>query len=106
MDLGDGCSCQGLGVELAEKFGQRRAELRLDLSDCFFRGEGRDVLLEPLQLVLQPCGYEVRAVAEDLPQLDEGRPQLLHRLADPDPGGKLSGGAPLGALAGPEERTG
>ena len=64
-------------VEAHEQLGERRAEARLDALLDLVERDRRDVVLELLQLGDDVGREDVGARRRDLPELDEGRPEVL-----------------------------
>ena len=91
MDLGDGGGGPGGGFEVLEQLFDRRLQLLFDDGDRPAMIEGRDLVLEPAQLLDQSGGQQIVAGADDLAELDEGRAQLLQGHAQALPAVVLTG---------------
>ena len=72
---------QGLDVEAAEHLADLLAQLFFDQRHRLLRIERRHAVLQQHQLVGDVFGQQVAAGGEDLPELDEDRPQILQRQA-------------------------
>lgn len=83
MDLPDGGGGERLEVERAEGLFERAAQLALDDRAHDLGRIGGRLLAQPLELAGDVVADEVAARAEDLPELDEGRPQVLQRHPQP-----------------------
>src|SRR5690606_18118555 len=68
-------------VEAGEQFADRRAERTLDDGARHLAVERRDLVLQQCEVVDDVRRQQVAAGREDLPELDEDRPQLLQRQA-------------------------
>ena len=83
MYLGDGCSRDGLRIELGEHFVQRAPEFTLNACDDL-AVRGRRHLVAALDaLGNERWREEAFACADDLQELDKGRSELLGGNPDP-----------------------
>jgi hypothetical protein len=82
VDLADRRGGDRDRVELGEKAFDRLAELLLDHALDVLVREGADVVLQAAELGDDVRREDVGAHREELPELDEGRAQLVEELAE------------------------
>ena len=83
MDLGDRPGRERCGIDVLEDVLPRHAELLLHHLDDLLLAERWDIVLELRQLDDELRRDQVGTGREDLPELAEGRAQLLERLTQP-----------------------
>ena len=81
VHLADGGSSDRLGVDLQEEALDRQPELLFDHAERNFGRERRHLVLQLAQLDQDVLRHYVRPCREQLPELDEGRPEFLEHLA-------------------------
>src|SRR5262245_55405970 len=79
MDLPDRRGRDWCLLELAKQFVQRKRQFRFDGLPHDRRWIRGNIGLQLFQFVGQGASNEVRSRAEELPQLDEGRPKVRQR---------------------------
>jgi hypothetical protein len=81
VDLADGGGGERLLVEADEDVGERGTEALLDDDLDLLEADGRDLVLELLQLGDEIGRQNVAAGRDDLPELDERRTEILKNEA-------------------------
>ncbi len=83
MDLRDRCRGDGLVVECREFFLDRVAEIARDDGACFLARKGRQLVLQANEAFGHFGAEKIGTGREELPELDEARPQTLQRVGEP-----------------------